>query len=193
MRFFAALALVLSAYWIGGIRAKSAEMSLPVEDSAYAYSFTAIDGTPLSLESYRGKVLLVVNVASRCGFTEQYRGLEQLYENYKDRGLVIIGVPSNDFGAQEPGTDAEIKQFATDTYQAQFPLTQKQTVSGAAAHPFYQWAAVQGVGGVLGSTPRWNFHKYLIDRNGKLIGSYTPLTKPDSEALRKDIEAALGA
>ena len=180
------LALLLSAF---GCTARAQEMSRPLQQTAYDFSFTAIDGTPLPLAQYQGKVLLVVNVASRCGFTGQYAGLEKLYETYKDRGLVVIGVPSNDFGAQEPGSAAEIQKFAADTYQATFPLTQKTVVKGDNADPFYKWAAAQGVGGIFGSTPRWNFHKYLIGRDGRLISSYTAMTKPDG--LTRDIEAAL--
>lgn len=185
----AVFGLFLSLLGIGNARA--ADMSLPPAASAYDFTLTAIDGTPMPLAAYRGKVLLIVNVASRCGFTGQYAGLEKLYETYKDRGLVIIGVPSNDFGAQEPGTEAEIQKFAADNYKATFPLTHKSVVSGAGADPFYQWAAAQNVGNILNSAPRWNFHKYLIDRNGHLVGSYTPLTAPDSETLKIDLERAL--
>ena len=124
-------------------------------------------------------MLLVVNTASKCGFTPQYKGLEALYKKYKDRGLVIIGVPSNDFGQQEPGTPQEIKHFCELNYGVTFPMTSKQVVSGKDAHPFYQWAHE-----VLGfnSAPKWNFHKYLIDISGKPVDYFASTTTPDSEA-----------
>jgi glutathione peroxidase len=160
--------------------------------NAYAYAFTAINGKPLPLEQFRGKVMLIVNTASQCGFTGQYEGLEKLYETYKDKGLVVIGVPSNDFGGQEPGTDAEIEKFACDRFHVTFPLTQKIDVVGKNAHPFYQWAADQKAGNLLTRVPRWNFHKYLVGRNGALIDSFASTTAPDSKALVKEIEEALG-
>ncbi len=158
------------------------------------FSFISIDGNYQPLSTYLGQVVLIVNVASQCGFRGQYAGLTTLYNRYRDQGLEILAVPCDDFG-QEPSSPKEIKAFAIDGYQAEFPLMQKASVKGMLAHPFYEWAKAQakqqGLGTILTQVPRWNFHKYLIDRNGKLIGSYTPLTKPDSEALRKDIEVAL--
>ena len=124
------------------------------------FSFTSIDGQPLSLADYRGKAVLVVNTASRCGFTHQYAGLQTLWETYRDRGLVVLGVPSNDFGAQEPGSETEIKEFCIVNFNIDFPMTEKQVVSGANAHPFYQWSGEQL--GVL-SKPKWNFYKILLD------------------------------
>ncbi|MBI1274353.1 redoxin domain-containing protein [bacterium] len=156
--------------------------------NAHEAKFTSIDGKPMPLSDYRGKLLLVVNTASKCGFTPQYEGLEKLYQKYKSKGLVIIGVPANNFGSQEPGSNEDIKQFAEGSFHVTFPLTQKEDVVGKGAHPFYQWAAKQA--GVLG-TPKWNFHKYLISPEGTLIDWFSSATKPEDEKLVKAIEANL--
>lgn len=159
--------------------------------TAHDFSFESIDGSPLPLAEFRGKAVLVVNTASRCGFTKQYAGLQKLYDTYKDRGLVVLGVPANNFANQEPGTEAEIKKFCEGVYRITFPLTEKTDVIGRRAHPFYQWTAAQKKGGVFFSTPRWNFHKYLIAPDGTLAGSFAPAVAPESEGLRRAIEAAL--
>jgi len=157
----------------------------PSDKSAYDFSFEALDGSPMPLSQFKGKVILVVNTASKCGFTPQYKGLEALYLKYKDKGLVIIGVPSNDFGQQEPGSAAEIKQFCALNYGVTFPMTAKQVVSGNNAHPFYLWAySVLG----FGSAPKWNFHKYLIDTNGRVVDYFASTTAPDSDKLAAAIE-----
>jgi glutathione peroxidase len=154
----------------------------------FDFSFTSIDGKPMPLEAYRGKALLVVNVASFCGLTPQYEGLEALSKQYRERGLVVIGVPANDFGAQEPGTEAEIRQFCTTRFAVDFPMTAKVPVVGPQAHPFYQWAVAQ-----LGAeaAPKWNFHKYLVGRDGT-VTSFGSRTAPDAPELVSAIEAALG-
>ena len=155
--------------------------------SAFEFDFTTIDGKPMPLKTYEGKVLLVVNVASYCGLTPQYEGLEALSKRYADQGLVVIGVPANDFGAQEPGTEAEIHSFCTTKFAVTFPMTTKQPVVGAGAHPFYQWAVAE-----LGTdaAPKWNFHKYLVGRDGR-IASFGSRTAPDAPELVGAIEAAL--
>lgn len=154
--------------------------------SAYDYSFTTLmNEEPLPLSQFKGKVLLIVNTASKCGFTKQYEGLEALYNKYKDKGLVIIGVPSNDFGGQEPGTSEEIANFCKLNYGVTFPMTSKQVVSGDAAHPFYKWAS--GALG-FGTAPKWNFHKYLVDSNGRLVDYFNSNTAPDAENLVASIE-----
>lgn len=165
----------------------------PAETSATAhdFSFTAIDGQPLRLADFSGKVVLIVNTASKCGFTPQYDGLETLYKSYKDKGLIVLGIPSNDFGGQEPGTEAEIVHFCQTSYDITFPMTAKTVVSGAEAHPFYRWAAAQKKGGMIFSKPRWNFHKYLIGQDGSLAGSYSSATKPGDPDLARDIETEL--
>ena len=156
--------------------------------SAYDFEFTSIDGKKFKLRDFAGQPILIVNTASECGLTPQYKGLQALYEEYRDRGLVVLGVPSNDFGRQEPGSEAEIKSFCEKNYGVSFPLTAKQTVIGSEAHPFYKWVVSQ-----LGedAAPRWNFHKYLLDMTGGLAGSYSSKTPPDDPNLRGDIEKQL--
>jgi glutathione peroxidase len=160
-----------------------------VPQNVYGFTFkTLIGEKPLPLAGYKGKVLLIVNTASNCGFTPQYEGLEKLYNTYKDKGLVIIGVPSNDFGAQEPGSSDEIAHFCKLNYGVSFPMTSKEVVSGKHAHPFYTYAK-KTLG--FGTAPKWNFHKYLINRDGVLIDYFNSTTSPDSARLIKAVEAAL--
>lgn len=157
--------------------------------NAYDFSFhTLVGDKTLPLSDYKGKVILIVNTASKCGFTPQFKGLEQLYDSYKDKGLVIIGVPSNDFGGQEPGTEQEIANFCHLNYGVSFPMTSKEVVSGKKAHPFFLWAREQ-LG--FGSAPKWNFHKYLIDRKGEIVTYYYSTTAPDSKKLVQKVEALL--
>ncbi len=165
---------------------------------AVAQSKVPIDWTSVKLDSigegqlptaeYRGKVVLVVNTASFCGFTDQYEGLEALWRRYKDKGFVLLGVPSNDFGQQEPGSKAEIKHFCESKFDVTFPLSDKQVVTGDKAHPLYKWIASQA--GAVGA-PKWNFHKYLIGRDGNLIEWYSAMTGPGSTAIDADIRKAL--
>lgn len=157
--------------------------------TAYDYTFKALrGGEPLPLSQFKGKVLLIVNTASQCGFTKQYEGLESLYKTYKDRGLVIVGVPSNDFGKQEPGTEEEIGDFCRLNYGVSFPMAGKEIVSGANAHPFYVWAKKE-LG--FGTAPKWNFHKYLISKEGKLVDYFNSPTAPEAARVKKAIEALL--
>jgi glutathione peroxidase len=156
--------------------------------SAFDHSFMAIDGAPMPLAAFKGKVLLVVNTASFCGFTNQYDGLQKLHETYGPRGLVVIGVPSNDFGAQEPKANAEIAEFCQGAFNVTFALTEKQPVKGKAAHPFYAWAAAT-LGD--GATPRWNFHKYLVGRDGRLLAGFSAQVAPDAAKLVTAVETAL--
>lgn len=156
--------------------------------SAYDFAFTSIEGGPLPLSRFQGKVVLVVNTASRCGFTPQYKDLQAVWQQYRDRGLVVLGVPSNDFGSQEPGTESEIKAFCTVNFDVDFPMTSKVHVKGTQAHPFYKWAA-----GELGSgaTPRWNFHKYLVGPDGRLAAWFATPTAPTSRTVTRAIESQL--
>jgi glutathione peroxidase len=156
--------------------------------TAFEHEFEAIEGGKLPLAQWRGKALLVVNTASFCGFTPQYEGLQALWERYEAKGLVVIGVPSNDFGEQEPKAESEILGFCKGAFGITFPLTTKQVVKGQQAHPFYLWAR-QTLG--AGQAPSWNFHKYLVDRDGKLIAGYGSNVEPLSPELTKAIEAAL--
>lgn len=184
-RFFA---FVIS---VGLALVSSAQSSVAADGpvSAYTYHFKPLSGTgDLALAQFKGKVILIVNTASKCGFTKQYAGLQTLYDTYRDRGLVVIGVPSNDFGAQEPGSSSEIAHFCQLNYGVTFPMASKEVVSGKAAHPFYVWAR-QSLG--AGAAPRWNFHKYLLDRQGRLVGSFSALTDPGSKKLAIAIEDAL--
>ncbi len=160
-----------------------------VDNNAYGFSFkTLIGEDPMPLEQFKGKVLLIVNTASECGFTGQYEGLEKLYTTYKDRGLVVIGVPSNDFGKQEPGSNQEIANFCRINYGVTFPMASKEVVAGDEAHPFYQWAK-QTLG--FGTAPKWNFHKYLINRKGELVDYFNSTTSCDSNRIIQAIEKAL--
>ena len=167
---------VVSAQAGGGL------FDLPLKD---------IDGQATSLAPYRGKVFLVVNVASKCGYTPQYAGLEGLYQKYKDRGFAVLGFPCNQFGGQEPGTDAEIKQFCSSKYQVTFPMFDKIDVNGAQRHPLY--AALAGKESPFPGDIRWNFSKFLIGRDGKILKRFESAAKPDSAELVQAVEAALAA
>lgn len=157
-------------------------------ETAHDFSFTTIDGQPLPMSQYKGKAVLVVNTASFCGYTPQYEGLQSLWEDYKDRGLVVLGVPANDFGAQEPGSNTEIKKFCESKYDVTFPLASKEVVKGGSAHPFYKWAAA-----TLGEdkAPKWNFHKYLVDGDGKLVTAFATRVEPKSKDVTSAIDALL--
>lgn len=158
--------------------------------TAYDFSAVDIDGHDQALSDYRGKVLLVVNVASKCGFTPQYAGLQKLWETYRDRDLVILGFPCDQFGHQEPGDEAEIRNFCSLTYDVDFPMFAKIDVNGGKAHPLWAWLKEQK-SGLLGiGAIKWNFSKFLVGRDGKVIKRYAPTDAPES--LARDIEAALG-
>lgn len=188
--FLAAVLAVLSSAVAPrpGIAADAAR-SLPVEN-AYDFSFNAIEGGPLPLAKYRGHPILVVNTASFCGYTPQYTAIQDLWRRYRDRGLVVIGVPSNDFGGQEPGSAEEIKSFCEVNFDIDFPLADKARVVGADAHPFYRWARA-----ALGdkAAPQWNFHKYLIGADGRLAGWFATSTSPTSPEVVKAVETELAA
>ena len=160
----------------------------PIRIDWGALPLPALNGGTIDPDSLRGKVVLVVNTASKCGFTPQYAGLEALWREFRERGLVVLGVPSNDFGGQEPGGEAEIASFCAVNFGVDFPLLAKQTVSGATAHPLYLWAAERT--GPLG-VPRWNFHKLLITRDGRLLDWFSSITAPDSDRLHSAIDRAL--
>jgi glutathione peroxidase len=158
------------------------------DKSAYDFSFKTIDGQPLPMSSFKGKAVLVVNVASQCGLTPQYSGLEELWKAKKGDGLVVLGVPANDFGAQEPGTEKEIKTFCETRFSVDFPMTAKEHVIGGEAHPLYKWIA-----GELGegAAPKWNFHKYLIGKDGSIAGTFGSRTEPMAPEIVEAIDAAL--
>lgn len=153
------------------------------------FEFNKIDGkSKISLKDFQGKVILIVNTASLCGFTKQYSKLEQLWQNYKDQGLVVIGVPSNDFGNQEPKSNDEIASFCELNFGVSFPLTEKAKVIGEEAHPFFKFVK-EHLGVIAG--PKWNFYKYLIDKNGRLVDYFASITAPDSERFDKIIKQHL--
>ena len=157
-------------------------------DDAYQFEFVSINGERLPLEAWRGRPVLVVNTASFCGYTPQYSDLEALWQRYRDRGLVVLGVPSNDFGRQEPGSAGEIKEFCTTNYSVDFLLTEKCRVIGGEAHPFYRWIADNlGEAG----TPRWNFHKYLVGPDGQLAGAWPAQVFPSDRRITAEIERLL--
>lgn len=158
--------------------------------NAHDFSFKSIDGGSLPLSSFKGKAVLVVNVASACGLTPQYSGLEELWKNKKDKGLIVLGVPCNDFGAQEPGTENEIKTFCETRFAVDFPLTAKEHVIGGEAHPLYKWLATE-LG--EGAAPKWNFHKYLINKDGSIAGTFGSRTEPNAPDLTSAIDTALKA
>ncbi|MGV9711639.1 glutathione peroxidase [Gordonia sp. NPDC003424] len=155
-----------------------------------AYDFTAndIDGNPVDLSLYRGKPLLIVNTASKCGFTPQYKGLEELQRTYAEQGLEVLGFPCDQFAHQEPGDEEEIKNFCSLNYDVTFPMFEKIEVNGDDAHPLYKWLRDQK-SGVLGSRIKWNFTKFLVDRSGNVVGRFAPTVKP--EKLTGDIEKVL--
>lgn len=178
----------LATLCVIGMMTPAIGMAAPAAHTAHDFTFQGIDGKPLPLAQYAGKAVLVVNTASLCGFTPQYKGLEALWTRYRDRGLVVVGVPSDDFGGQELGSAGQIKDFCETTYQVDFPLADKTVVSGDKAHPFYRWAADE-----LGflAKPRWNFHKYLVGPDGKLVTWFSSVTDPASDKVREAVEAAL--
>ena len=159
--------------------------------TVYDFEALSITGKPADLASQRGKVLLIVNTASACGFTPQFAGLEKLWADYRDRGLVIVGFPSNEFGGQDPGSNADIASFCQINYGVSFPMMAKVKVNGADAHPLWQWLKAQAPGLLGTEGVKWNFTKFLVGKDGQVIKRYAPNDTPES--LHKDIERALAA
>jgi glutathione peroxidase len=159
--------------------------------SVYDFTLNTIDGSPAPLASFKGKVVLLVNVASKCGYTPQYAGLEKLYETYKDKGFVIVGVPANNFGSQEPGSNEEIKTFCSRNYNVTFPMMSKVSVKGADTTPLYQYLTDKGANPKTGGEIKWNFTKFLLDKNGNVINRFEPAVTPEAADLVKAVEAAL--
>src|SRR5579863_323725 len=158
--------------------------------SIHEFSPASIDGAPAPLSAYKGKVVLIVNVASQCGYTPQYAGLEKLYEKYKDRGLVVLGFPANNFGAQEPGTNAEIKTFCSRAYHVTFPMYSKISVKGDDQAPLYKYLTKDTPAPISGDI-KWNFTKFLVDRNGTVVQRFESKIKPDSPEVTSAIEQLL--
>ena len=158
--------------------------------TAWDFDATTLTGKPAPLSAWRGQVALIVNTASQCGLTPQYRGLQALYERFKDRGFVVLGFPSNQFGQQEPGGPDEIAQFCEMNYGVSFPMFEKTDVNGDAAHPLFKWLKAEKPGALGIEAIKWNFSKFLVDRDGKIVDRYAPTTEP--EAIASDIETLLG-
>jgi glutathione peroxidase len=163
----------------------------PAAESVYEFTLKSIDGKPVSLESYKGKVLLLVNVASRCGFTPQYKGLESLYRRYKDRGLVVLGFPANNFMRQEPGTNEEILTFCKSRYDVTFPMFAKISVRGSDKAPLFRYLTDSSVNSKTGGEIAWNFTKFLVGRDGRIAARFGPATGPESKDVVAAIEQAL--
>jgi len=159
------------------------------EPSIYDFEALSIEGRPAQFSTQRGQVLLIVNTASRCGFTPQFGGLERLWQDYRERGLVVVGFPSNEFGGQDPGSNDEIASFCKRNYGVSFPMMAKIEVNGTRAHPLWQWLKAQAPGLLGTEAIKWNFTKFLVGRDGRVLGRYAPNETPD--ALRADIERAL--
>ena len=164
---------------------------MAADKTIYDFTLNSIDGQPTSLSSFKGKVVLLVNVASRCGFTPQYTALESVYEKYKDRGFVIVGIPANNFGAQEPGTNAEIKTFCSAKYHVTFPMMAKVSVKGSDITPLYQFLTDKNANPQTGGEIGWNFTKFLVDADGKVAARFDSAVEPDSAQVSAAIEKAL--
>ena len=158
-------------------------------NTAHDFSFTSIEGEPLPMAGFEGRPVLLVNTASFCGFTYQYEALQALWERYRDEGLVVLGVPSQDFGQQEYGSEGEIKEFCELTYGIEFPMTSLETVKGDGAHPLYRWIAAEL--GPRQGTPRWNFHKFLLSPSGEVVGAWSSRVEPGAPEITAEIEALL--
>jgi len=164
--------------------------SLFAASGLYSFTLNSIDGKPAPLAEYKGKVILLVNVASQCGYTPQYSALESIYEKYKDRGFVILGFPANNFGAQEPGSNEEIKTFCSRKYSVTFPMYAKISVKGSDQAPLYAYMTKETGSGIAGDI-NWNFTKFLVDRNGKVVQRFEPAITPDSKEITTAIETQL--
>lgn len=197
LSFFAIAAAALTALAAGGGTGQKVSPPAPTPPAATevpaALDFTVkdIDGNDVKLATYKGKVLLILNVASRCGNTPQYTGLEKLYAKYKDQGLVVMGFPANNYGSQEPGTNAEIKEFCAATYKVEFPMFAKVSVKGADIAPLFKYLTAQDCQPLTKGDIAWNFEKFLINRDGKLINRFGNKTQPEDPTIMAAIESAL--
>lgn len=167
----------------------AAQPAAKVDSYVLGFKMNDIDGKEKNLEDFKGSVVLIVNVASKCGYTSQYKGLEKLYQDKKDKGLVILGFPANNFGNQEPGTDADIKKFCTSEYNVTFPMFAKISVKGDDQHPLYKKLAAQPA--PIGGDPKWNFTKFLVDRTGNVVARFDTRTAPDDTELIRQIDELL--
>jgi len=158
------------------------------EKLVYEFNFNDLNGNKINFSEYKNKVIIVINVASQCGFTSQYVDMQNIWDTYREKGLILIGVPSNDFGNQEPGTSSEIRNFCEAKFGITFPLTKKAAVKGDNAHPFYKWAKENHGNSAV---PKWNFHKIIIDKNGKVFDTFASITNPSSKRFISSLEKAL--
>jgi len=158
------------------------------EKLAYDFKFKDLDGSDLNLSEFKNKVIIIVNVASQCGFTKQYEDMQRIWEQYQKKGIVIIGVPSNDFGNQEPGTNQDIKNFCQAKFGITFPMTEKVIIKGSEAHPFYLWAEKNHGKSAI---PKWNFHKIIINKSGKIDQTFSSITNPSTNKFKTAIENLL--
>ena len=161
------------------------KLSANYEKLAYDFQFRDLDGSPLNLSEYKDKVIVVVNVASQCGFTKQYEDMQNVWEKYQSKGIVMLGIPSNDFGKQEPGSNKDIKNFCEAKFGISFPMTEKVSVKGSNAHPFYIWAKDNHGKSAI---PKWNFHKVIINQDGKIDQTFSSITSPSSKKFIKVLE-----
>ena len=161
------------------------KLSANYEKLAYDFQFKDLDGSPLNLSEYKDKVIVVVNVASQCGFTKQYEDMQNVWEKYQSKGIVMLGIPSNDFGKQEPGSNEDIKNFCEAKFGISFPMTEKVFVKGSEAHPFYIWARENHGKSAI---PKWNFHKIIIDKDGKVAETFSSITNPSSNKFIKALD-----
>ena len=170
------------AYWYGMIFNPTPSEAVNA-GSVYDFTLKDINGNDVKLDKYKGSVVMIVNTASRCGYTPQYEGLQKIYEKYKDRGFVVLGFPANNFGSQEPGSSGEIREFCSKNYGVTFQMMEKISVKGKDMHPLYQWLSSKKENGVTDEAPNWNFCKYLVDENGKIIKFFGSKTDPMSEEI----------
>ena len=180
MRKFFLLTMIMSLF--------STNLSGNYDKLAYDFNFNDLDGSPLSLSEYKNKVIIVINVASQCGFTGQYEDMQKLWEDYENKNVIMLGIPSNDFGNQEPGDNKEIKNFCEAKFGITFPMTEKVSVKGENAHPFYKWAK-ENYG--KSAVPKWNFHKIIIGKDGKVKDTFASITNPSSARFIAALEKAL--
>ena len=188
MRLFIILSVIFLSVLSGNVEKITAA---DPETSIYDFTMETLTGDSVSLSTYEGKVLLIVNVASKCGYTPQYEGLQNIYEKYKEDGFIVLGFPANNFANQEPGSDAEIKEFCTTNYGVTFPMFSKISVKGADQHPLYAYLTNKETNPEFGGKITWNFNKFLINKDGKIINRFKSSDKPESEKVVQAIKAAL--
>ena len=194
-----ALVLILAAVGVAGAAYKfgfilnPTPTIAPPEKNMYEFTMKDIDGKDIKLDSYKGKVVMIVNVASKCGYTSQYEGMEAVYKKYKDQGLVVLGFPANNFMGQEPGTEKEIKEFCSTKYGVTFPMFSKISVTGADQHPLYTYLTSKESNPEFGGDISWNFNKFIVDRNGKIVARFGSKDTPEGETLTAALEKYLAA